>query len=260
VIGTEEVGGRTALTVEKPTETSGEFVFNSQFEIPALANTGVGWAYRHEIIVMKGDGVAPTAANVQYSPVVASWEITEGAGPFVVFGEHSAATNALIGKMRGGSGVERGIIIAYLGCGYATIKRATWTSGDEPAACADLITITGEDTTGCAASITYPACPFTAVGAEMRGYCEQWKAVGVVVGHGCYFIDKGVTELIDDVEVPVMEIISALPNHVVAREEVWDCCEGEGETNTETLISFTPLVLVGFRGDSVTCGTCEPPA
>ena len=99
VTGTIETGGRTALLVEKPTSVSGEFVFNGPYEIAALADVGVGWAYKFEIIVMLGDGTPPTAANVQYSPVVGSWTITESSGPFVVFGEHNAATDALIGRI-----------------------------------------------------------------------------------------------------------------------------------------------------------------
>ena len=101
ITGTETVAGRTTVTIEKPTSTDGEFVFNSQFEIAAGS---VGWGYRYGIVVMLGDGVAPTAANVEYSPVVSSWDITEASGPFVVFGEDIDATDGLIGRFAGGGG------------------------------------------------------------------------------------------------------------------------------------------------------------
>ena len=110
IIGTETVGGKTALTVEKATSTDGQFVFNSPHEI---AVDGTGWAYRWGIVVMLGDGTPPTAANVSYSPVVDSWEITEGDGPFVVFGEDMDAPNALVGRFAGGGGIKlyHGIVV-----------------------------------------------------------------------------------------------------------------------------------------------------
>lgn len=105
ITGTEVVGGRTALTVEKPTDIDGEFVFNSQF---AIAANAVGWAYRYGVVVMLGDGETPTAANAQYVPMVGEWTIEEGGGPFIVFGEHNAADDALIGRFAGGSGSGSG--------------------------------------------------------------------------------------------------------------------------------------------------------
>ena len=96
ITGTATVAGRTTVTIEKPTSTDGEFVFNSQFEIAAGS---VGWGYRYGIVVMLGDGVAPTAANVEYSPIVSSWDITEASGPFVVFGTDIDTTDGLIGRI-----------------------------------------------------------------------------------------------------------------------------------------------------------------
>ncbi len=104
ITGTEEVGGRTAITVRKPTTTTGEYLFNSQYSIPVAveaaeevaAVAGVGWAYRYGVVVMQGDG---STEDGQYQPVIDSWEIEPGDGPFVIFGEHSAADGALIGRV-----------------------------------------------------------------------------------------------------------------------------------------------------------------
>jgi len=156
----------------------------------------------------------------------------------------------------GGATVQRGKVITYSGCGYCTIKKATWSGGAAPT-CEPLITVTGSGTSDCAATIAYPSCPFTAVGDAMYGYCEQWKVVGVKTGQGCYYVDLGVKITIDGTQFPLMEIVSAVPEHVITREEEWNCCDGEGQPGVEKLISFTPLVLVGFRGDSVSCGSCE---
>ena len=123
VIGVEVVGQRTALRVEKPTSTDGEFLFNGPYPIEAPADAvpatddedaipeklGVGWAYRYGVVVMlgeetgsgsgSGDEVVP---NSQYIPLVDTWAITPGAGPFVVFGEYQitpeSETPALIGR------------------------------------------------------------------------------------------------------------------------------------------------------------------
>jgi hypothetical protein len=120
ITGVEVVGQRTAITVEKPTSTDGEFLFNGPYPIEAPAGAvpateagefipakmGVGWAYRYGVVVMLGQ--PPSEPNVSYLPIVDSWEIEEGAGPFTVFGEYEitpeSTTAALIGRIGGGSG------------------------------------------------------------------------------------------------------------------------------------------------------------
>jgi hypothetical protein len=96
ITGTVTAAGRTTVMVEKPSSTDGEFIFNSQFEIAAGE---VGWGYRYGVVVMRGDGVAPSAANVKYSSIVGSFDITEASGPFVVFGEDIDTTYGLIGRI-----------------------------------------------------------------------------------------------------------------------------------------------------------------
>ena len=106
VTGTRNINNVTAIDVEKPTSTDGEFLFNSQFPIavPSSTETGVGWAFRFGVVIMLGDD--PSEPSVEYSPIVGSWEVEEGAGPFVVYGHHRANENgddrALIGRIGGG--------------------------------------------------------------------------------------------------------------------------------------------------------------
>lgn len=106
VTGVDVVGGQTVVKVEKPTDTDGEFLFNCQFEIPvpSESSAGVGWAYRYGVVVMQGNGTPPTEPNAAYVPVVGSWQIEEGSGPFIVFGEHNVGTDTLIGRFAGGGG------------------------------------------------------------------------------------------------------------------------------------------------------------
>jgi hypothetical protein len=98
ITGTTVVAERTCLTVQKPSKLDGEYVFNSQFAIPASGEneSGVGWGFRYGIVRMLGD--APTEPK-QYKPIVGSWEVEEGDGPFVVFGEDNAADDALVGRI-----------------------------------------------------------------------------------------------------------------------------------------------------------------
>lgn len=102
--GVRNIGNATAIDVEKPTSTSGEFLFNCHYPIavPSSSESGVGWAYRFGQVLMLGD--VPSVAGEQYLPIVGSWEIVEGQGPFVVFGRHRVSARALTGRFGGSSG------------------------------------------------------------------------------------------------------------------------------------------------------------
>jgi hypothetical protein len=108
VVGTRNIHNVTAIEVEKPSLTSGEFLFNSQFPIavPSSTDPGVGWAFRFGVVIMTGDD--PSDAGASYGPIVGSWEVEEGSGPFVVYGHHRANETtddrALIGRFAGGGG------------------------------------------------------------------------------------------------------------------------------------------------------------
>ena len=130
VIGVEVVGGRTALKVEKPTLTSGEFVFNGPYAIEAAAGDvlGVGWAFRYGIVVMLGD--PPSEPNVSYQPIVGSWEIEEGGGPFTIFGDYKitpeSTTAAVIGRFANSEiELSHGVILEQcnLGCSTYRVQR-----------------------------------------------------------------------------------------------------------------------------------------
>lgn len=97
IAGTTEIGGRTCLEVAKPDTLFGHYLFNSQFPIAAGKH---GWAYRFGVVRMLG---APPTEPTYYVPIVASWEIEEGDGPFLVYGSDSVTDGALIGRIDGGS-------------------------------------------------------------------------------------------------------------------------------------------------------------
>jgi hypothetical protein len=97
ITGTQIYGGRTVITVEKPTTIDGEYLFNSPYPIEAGK---AGWAYRFGVVVMLGQ--PPSEANVSFQPIIDSWEVEEGGGPFTVFGDYKitpeSTTSALIGR------------------------------------------------------------------------------------------------------------------------------------------------------------------
>jgi len=103
ITGTDQYAGRTVITVEKPTTLDGEYLFNSPYQIEGGA---AGWAYRFGVVVMLGQ--PPSEANVSYQPIIDSWEVEEGGGPFTVFGDYEitpeSTTAALIGRFAGSGG------------------------------------------------------------------------------------------------------------------------------------------------------------
>lgn len=105
VVGTTEIAGRTVIEVKKPESTGGEYLFVSQFAIDPedseAGTTGLGWAYRFGIVRMLGDS---ELTPMQYRPIVGSYDIEPGDGPFVVFGADSVADGVLIGRFAGGAG------------------------------------------------------------------------------------------------------------------------------------------------------------
>lgn len=148
VTGVSDIGGRTCLLVEKPSSTAGEFLFNSQYEIPVAVTadpeaevdgvTGVGWAYRFGHVTMLGD--APTYAGAMYGPVVDSWEVDEGGGAFVVYGRQDISSRTLLGQI-----ATRKLMVildadlpaashALTGPTSCLATICKWTSSDEEAA------------------------------------------------------------------------------------------------------------------------------
>lgn len=113
ITGVEVVGGRTALTVAKPTTTDGDYLFNSQYEIKQVADgqLGVGWAYRYGVVIALGD--EPSEVGEVYQPIVDSWEIEAGGDLFEVYGRHDAASRALIGRFAFAGGGATNAIIGH---------------------------------------------------------------------------------------------------------------------------------------------------
>ena len=99
ILGTDIVGDRTVVEVCKPTKIGAKYLFIGDFAIPAEDEEeelyGLGWAFRFGVVRMLG---APPATPRQYRPIVGSYEIEEGAGPFTVYGDDDIGEDVLIGR------------------------------------------------------------------------------------------------------------------------------------------------------------------
>lgn len=273
VTGTEEVGGRTAIKVEKPDSTTGEYLFNSQY---AIATDSVGWAYRFGVVVMLGDGETPTAANVQYSPVADEWFIEEGSGPFVVFGEHVDAEDGLIGRFAGGGNQVHGIVVSSLGRGYYRVRLSTWsgtTPDDTEDTLCEILAAQTEGTGGisdCGVTHTLPTFTETSPthDAVTRQTTEKSPTVTVLAYHRAsirvplelwtdvLMSDLGDTNVVAGSDPEETEkcyqIDDGLQKHLALTEEEWDCCGG-----VDTLLSRKVYVIPGIECSEETCEECE---
>lgn len=283
VIGTRNINNITAIDVEKPTSTDGEFLFNSQYPIaakipavvdpPTAAVYSVGWAYRFGIVVMLGDD--PTTANKPYRPIIDSWEVEEGDGPFVVFGHHRAKEadddRALIGRFVGGSDLMPGIVTAKRTCnpGYYTVQLAEWSGSynneTDPEEC-PTYTVTGDGTAECAITLNEPSLQVTGIvdgdsnPVTVLAYDCQTTVVPLKLNKMVLLKNLGHTVVVGTgesaVTTPVWQIVRGRQVEAIYYEDTYDCCDGEGESGVETLISRIPSILVGMRLDGINCGSC----
>jgi hypothetical protein len=92
VLGTVVIDGVSYVEVCKPTRLDAEYLFVSQFEIEA---DKTGWAYRYGVVRMLGD---PPSEPKRFKPIVGSYEIEEGIGPFVVYGQDVVDVDVLLGR------------------------------------------------------------------------------------------------------------------------------------------------------------------
>jgi hypothetical protein len=212
VIGVEIVGGRTALKVEKPISLDGEFLFNGPYAIEAPADAvpavddvdaipakfGVGWAYRFGIVVMLGQ--PPSEPNATYTPIVDSWEIEEGSGPFVVFGDYKitpeSETPALIGRFSGGGPpspeIITGIVSQSLGCNWYVIELGEFIGSPYDGSgsgsgvdCDPCLGVSGAGTAGCTLEISAPASKVLGSGQFVIAYDMFSDKISLIPGTDC---------------------------------------------------------------------------
>lgn len=272
ITGVEIVGDVTCLTVVKPTDTEGEYLFNSQYEIEDGAN---GWAFRFGVVLMRGD--EPSQVGATYLPIVDSWEIEEGEGEFVVWGRHNANPRALIGRFAGGAGASiiHGIVRNNLGHGYYRIELSEW-AGQSPLS---------SDTRDCTPCDDFVA-PETGVGncgdpsilefllqtapkdepEFVIAYDPQSVIVPLQVDTDCLITDTGATndpvaydeyftqcagETGSGDPVKIYQVVRGYQTHTVQYREEWECCDG-----VDTLVKRQAVIFAALVCDQNVCDEC----
>ena len=160
-------------------------------------------------------------------------------------------------------GIHHGLITADLGGGYYTVERGEW-SGNKETVCVGVgdddcdvcFNVINENTSDCAIELEYPPPQVTGDGTFVTAYSSTWRIIPLRVGSDCKIVNLG--DFDADETTPIWQILSGLPTHVVEYKEEWDCCDGEDESGIETLISKTPVILIGKECAPITCGTCTP--
>lgn len=90
IVGTETIGGQTFLQVDQPVDTTGDagpYIFNWHYPVE---QTKQGIAQKHRILRAYSTGGTVTTGD-SWRPVVGSWAIESGSGPFTACGEDEPA-------------------------------------------------------------------------------------------------------------------------------------------------------------------------
>lgn len=173
----------------------------------------------------------------------------------------------------GGGDLQAGIVTAARTCnpGFYTVQLADWTgtyNNETDTEECPTYTITGSGTEECAIEIIEPPLQFTgrvdgeSAAITVLAYDVQSTVVPLKPGKGVWMKNTGTTVVIgtgeEAVTTPVWQIVRGRQVEAIYYEETRSCCNGEGETGEETVLSVVPSILVGFRLPPITCGTCTP--
>lgn len=200
---------------------------------------------------------------------------SSNSGPIeILYALESTGEQTCVVRFGGGGGdLQAGIVTAARTCnpGYYTVQLADWSgtyNNETNTAECPTYTVTGSGTTACAIEIIEPPLhvtgrvddednPITVLAYDCQSTVVPLKLNKMVLlrnlGHT---VTVGTGE--EAVVTPVWQIVRGRQVDDVYYEDEYDCCDGEGETGVETLISRVPSILVGFRLPPITCGTCTP--
>lgn len=100
--GTVEAGDQNYITVDKPTDTTGDggpYLFNGNLAIPA-AGQGDNYGIGHDgpVCRMLTDGTSASAGDA-FDPVIDSWAIAPGSGTFRLIGADDIGTGVYWGQI-----------------------------------------------------------------------------------------------------------------------------------------------------------------
>jgi hypothetical protein len=182
----------------------------------------------------------------------------------------------------GGGTLRHGIVSANLGCGYYTIQLGRFTgdlnsSGVGLGASSDssgfdrncdvCYDVVGEGTDECGITLSYPACPVTGNGTFVTAYHRASALVPLVLGSAVMLTGSGNEDEASSSSTDssgssssVWHIVDGLQEHTVQYLEEWSCCDGEDESQEETLLTRTPVIFPAKVCEPIQCGTCAVPS
>ena len=233
-----------------------------------------------EVASLQVSGVCIAKVNIvsvtdtRAGAVAAGYVLESGeSGPLeILYHDGTVGEQECVVRFGGSGGISRwGLVTASIGCGYYTIQLGTW-SGDmdtagfglgvdpDPASDPDIncdicYDITGAGTSACAITLSYPPAPVTGDGTFVKAYDPASVLIPLVVGSACLIENGGDKVNYLDVEYPLWRVKRGLMTHVVQYKENWDCCL-DSTPPVETLISKTPVILIGKECATITCGEC----
>jgi len=178
----------------------------------------------------------------------------------------------------GGGTLRHGIVRSNDGCGYYTVELGTWsgnlnTSGvgigsDSSGVdrnCDVCYDVVGAGTSSCGIALSYPTCPVTGIGEFVRAYHRASVLVPLVSGSACMLTGQGGADASSTSDSSgttedVWHIVDGLQEHTVQYIEEWGCCNGEGESGEETLLTRQPIIFPAKVCDVIQCGSCIVPS
>lgn len=194
-------------------------------------------------------------------------------GPIeILFAQDGTGEKTCVVRFAGiGGEIVTGIVTAKRTCnpGYYTVQLADWNgaySNETDTAECPTYTVTGAGTTACAITIEEPGLQVmgrvdgSAQPITVLAYDCQSTVVPLKTGKMVLLKNMGHTVVVgtgeEAVTTPVWQIVRGRQVDAVYYEDTYSCCDGEGESGTETLISRIPSILVGFRLPQIDCGDC----
>ena len=166
-----------------------------------------------------------------------------------------------------------GIVTAKRDCnpGYYTVQLATWNGSwvnfdPEDTDPCPTYTVTGDGTTACAITLNEPSLQVTGRVDEeenpitVLAYDCQSTVIPLKLNKMVLMKNMGHTVTIGEgeeaVTTAVWQIVRGRLNEEVYYEDNYDCCDAEGESGVETLISRVPSIVTALRLPSIDCGSC----
>lgn len=248
-------------------------------DLPAATNPLTGFTQAEAAICMYVEGQdtlnMEEITNAALRITITNRSVLSGAsaGDFILVRWHLREWMPI--WMSSSAAFRHGIVSADLGCGYYTVELALWTGNLDTAGsgigssgtssgidhnCDICTDTTSSGTDGCGGiSLSYPPLQVTGTGTTVTAYHRASALVPLKVGTACYLTGNGT----DDPSSTsagsppsIWQIVDGLQEHTVQYIEEWDCCDGVGESNVETLISKTPIIFAAKVCTPIACGSC----